>query len=203
MNDEPSEPFARHTLKQEGKAETAIEKQGAVSFEAEKQAKREERNRQRKLASLEEQIHALESDITELEAEMTLPEIYQDYMALQERQQSLEEKRVSLSKFLPNGSHCWKIKKVHKSVSNGVLHLYTNLSPRMVHKFTMKMAETAIFVIIRALLVLYPALSTKLFTLSTVSTGKFENPVPSFQRLAKDRFIDIFLAYAHFWRICG
>ena len=55
----------------------------------------------------------------------------------------------------------------------------------MVHKFTMKMAETAIFVVIRALLVLYPALSTKLFTLSTVSTGKFENPVPLFSVLQK------------------
>jgi ATP-binding cassette subfamily F protein 3 len=96
MNNEPSEPFARHTLKQEGKAEALPEKQGAVSFEAEKQAKREERNRQRRLASLEEQIHVLESDITQLETEMTLPEIYQDYMALQERQQSLEEKKSQL-----------------------------------------------------------------------------------------------------------
>ena len=60
MNDEPTEPFARHSLNQEGKNEAPVEKQGAVSFEADKQAKREERNRQRKLASLEEQIHVLD-----------------------------------------------------------------------------------------------------------------------------------------------
>ncbi|KOR82485.1 ABC-F family ATP-binding cassette domain-containing protein [Paenibacillus solani] len=96
MNDEPTEPFARHSLNQEGKNEAPVEKQGAVSFEADKQAKREERNRQRKLASLEEQIHVLESDISELEVQMTNPDIYQDYMALQERQQALDEKKNQL-----------------------------------------------------------------------------------------------------------
>lgn len=95
LNDEPSEPFARHAAKQESKPEVP-EKQGAVSFEAEKQAKREERSRKRKLASLEEEIHRLETEIAQIEEEMTLPEIYQDYVALQERQESVDKKKENL-----------------------------------------------------------------------------------------------------------
>lgn len=96
MNNEPSEPFARPGTKQEIVSEAPSEKQGASSFEADKQAKREERNRQRRLASLEEQIHSLETEIAKLEAEMALPEIYQDYMALQERQQVADAKKALL-----------------------------------------------------------------------------------------------------------
>lgn len=96
MNNEPSDPFARPGTKQEIVTEAPADKQGASSFEAEKQAKREERNRQRKLASLEEQIHSLETEIAQLEAEMALPEIYQDYMALQERQQTADSKKAVL-----------------------------------------------------------------------------------------------------------
>lgn len=93
MNNEPSEPFSRAGTKQETVTEAPTDKPGASSFEADKQAKREERNRQRRLASLEEQIHSLESEIANLEAEMALPEIYQDYMALQERQQVVDTKK--------------------------------------------------------------------------------------------------------------
>ncbi|SMF73000.1 ATP-binding cassette, subfamily F, member 3 [Paenibacillus uliginis N3/975] len=96
MNNEPSEPFSRAGTKQETVTETPIDKPGASSFEADKQAKREERNRQRKLASLEEQIHSLETEVAQLEAEMALPEIYQDYMALQERQQIADTKKALL-----------------------------------------------------------------------------------------------------------
>lgn len=96
MNQEPSDPFNRTAARQESTAEVSTEKSGAASFEADKQAKREERNRQRKLASLEEQIHALETEIAELEEEMTLPEIYQDYIALQERQQAVDTKKTLL-----------------------------------------------------------------------------------------------------------
>ncbi|PAD77705.1 ABC-F family ATP-binding cassette domain-containing protein [Paenibacillus campinasensis] len=95
FNDEPSEPFARHSAKTENKPE-APEKQGAVSFEAEKQAKREERSRKRKLASLEEQIHTLETEIAQIEEEMTRPEIFQDYVALQERQETVDNKKELL-----------------------------------------------------------------------------------------------------------
>ncbi|UNK17604.1 ABC-F type ribosomal protection protein [Paenibacillus sp. N3/727] len=96
MNNEPSEPFSRTGTKQETVTETPTDKPGASSFEADKQAKREERNRQRKLASLEEQIHSLETEVAQLEAEMALPEIYQDYMALQERQQITDTKKALL-----------------------------------------------------------------------------------------------------------
>ena len=74
------------------------EKSGAASFEADKQAKREERNRQRKQEALEQQIAELETKITELESQMALPEIYQDYMRLQELQGESEEHKLQLAK---------------------------------------------------------------------------------------------------------
>ncbi|MGX1827064.1 ABC-F family ATP-binding cassette domain-containing protein [Paenibacillus taichungensis] len=77
---------------------SAIEKSGAASFEADKQAKREERNRQRKQEALEQQIAKLETEITELEAQMALPEIYQDYMKLQELQEKAEDHKLQLAK---------------------------------------------------------------------------------------------------------
>lgn len=77
---------------------SAIEKSGAASFEADKQAKREERNRQRKQEALEQQIAKLETEITELEAQMALPEIYQDYMKLQELQGKAEDHKLQLAK---------------------------------------------------------------------------------------------------------
>ena len=75
-----------------------VEKSGAASFEADKQAKREERNRQRRQEALEEEIAKLESEITALEEQMALPEVYQDYMKLQELQQSLEDHKSQLAK---------------------------------------------------------------------------------------------------------
>lgn len=72
------------------------DKSGVSSFEADKQAKREERNRQRRLAALEEQIQSLEEEISKLDAEMAKPEVYQDYVALQEHQQQQEEKKNQL-----------------------------------------------------------------------------------------------------------
>ncbi|AOZ92300.1 ribosomal protection-like ABC-F family protein [Paenibacillus crassostreae] len=74
----------------------SIEKPGASTFEADKLAKREERNRQRRLVVLEEEIHTLEESIQALEAKMALPEIFQDYIALQEHQEMVELKKQSL-----------------------------------------------------------------------------------------------------------
>lgn len=74
----------------------ASDKPGVASFEADKQAKREERTRQRKLTSLEEQIQTLENEIAALEAEMARPEVFQDYMALQEHQKQQEQKKSTL-----------------------------------------------------------------------------------------------------------
>ncbi|MHA0856507.1 ABC-F family ATP-binding cassette domain-containing protein [Paenibacillus sp. CMAA1364] len=74
----------------------STDKPGASSFEADKLAKREERNRQRRLVTLEEEIHTLEEDIESLEAKMALPEIFQDYIALQEHQEMVNTKKNSL-----------------------------------------------------------------------------------------------------------
>lgn len=72
-------------------------KSGAASFEADKQAKREERNRARRLEQLEQLIADTEDNISALEAELTLPEVYQDYMAVQERQQAIEQHKQQLT----------------------------------------------------------------------------------------------------------
>ncbi|WP_340021620.1 ABC-F family ATP-binding cassette domain-containing protein [Paenibacillus sp. FSL K6-1096] len=75
----------------------AAEKGTALSYEAEKQAKREERNRQRRIAELEEKIAALEEAIADIEHEMTRPEVFQDYMALQEHEGKLKDKKEQLT----------------------------------------------------------------------------------------------------------
>ncbi|MFP4975949.1 ABC-F family ATP-binding cassette domain-containing protein [Paenibacillus sp. CN-4] len=67
------------------------------SYEADKQAKREERNRQRRLTEVENGISELEEEIARIETEMTRPEIYQDYVALQEHERELQEKKARLT----------------------------------------------------------------------------------------------------------
>ncbi len=78
-------------------AEAFAGKTGAANYEADKQAKRQERARLRRLEQLEETIARLESEIAELEAELMLPEIYQDYAALQQRQSVIESNKSELS----------------------------------------------------------------------------------------------------------
>lgn len=78
-------------------ASSANDKTGAASYEADKQAKREERNRQRRLEQLEALIAELEDTITGLEHELTLPEVYQDYTAIQERQAVIDRHKTELS----------------------------------------------------------------------------------------------------------
>jgi ATP-binding cassette subfamily F protein 3 len=72
-------------------------KTGAAAYAADKQAKSEERSRQRKLEALENQIKELEEQITGLEEQMTLPEIYQDYAALQDIQAQLDTRKQKLA----------------------------------------------------------------------------------------------------------
>ncbi|GGA27660.1 ABC-F family ATP-binding cassette domain-containing protein [Paenibacillus physcomitrellae] len=72
-------------------------KTGAASFEADKQAKREERNRQRRMEQLEASIAKLEEEIETLENELTLPEVYQDYTAVQERQTTIDKHKAGLA----------------------------------------------------------------------------------------------------------
>lgn len=71
-------------------------KTGAASFEAEKQAKREERARLRRMEQLEETIAELEGEIERLEHELTLPDVYQDYTAIQQRQTIIDEHKAQL-----------------------------------------------------------------------------------------------------------
>jgi ATP-binding cassette subfamily F protein 3 len=68
-----------------------------ASYEANKQAKREDRSRQRKLEQLEQDIARLESELTELEAELTKPEVYNDYVAVQQKNQLIEQKKAELA----------------------------------------------------------------------------------------------------------
>ena len=68
----------------------------AQSYEAEKRAKQEERNRQRRSENLELEIAEIEVEISEIEAELTLPEVYGDYILIQEKTQLLENKRKQL-----------------------------------------------------------------------------------------------------------
>ncbi|WP_150265445.1 ABC-F family ATP-binding cassette domain-containing protein [Paenibacillus tepidiphilus] len=75
----------------------AADKGTANSYEADKQQKREERTRQRKITELEDQISRLEAEIAELEQEMAKPEIFQDYVALQAHETSLGDKKGRLA----------------------------------------------------------------------------------------------------------
>ncbi len=66
------------------------------SYESEKQSKKEERARQRRLAQLEEEISSLEADITGLEHELTLPDVFGDYKLVQEKQDDIASKQEKL-----------------------------------------------------------------------------------------------------------
>ncbi|WP_127495711.1 ABC-F family ATP-binding cassette domain-containing protein [Paenibacillus glycanilyticus] len=68
-----------------------------TSYEMDKQAKREERSRLRKLEQLEQEIASLEEQIAEFEVQLTDPAIFNDYMAIQEIQAKIEGKRISLN----------------------------------------------------------------------------------------------------------
>jgi ATP-binding cassette subfamily F protein 3 len=65
-------------------------------YETDKQAKREERGKQRKLEQLEQSIAALEADIAALEERMTVPEVMVDYILLRDIQQQIERARAEL-----------------------------------------------------------------------------------------------------------
>ncbi|MBD2871000.1 ABC-F family ATP-binding cassette domain-containing protein [Paenibacillus arenilitoris] len=67
------------------------------AYEADKQAKRDERNRQRKIEQLEELIATLEQQIAEQEEQLTDPAIFNDYIRIQEIQGAIEERKSSLA----------------------------------------------------------------------------------------------------------
>ncbi|USB34980.1 ABC-F family ATP-binding cassette domain-containing protein [Paenibacillus sp. YPG26] len=73
------------------------ENTGARSYEADKQARREERSRQRRIEQLEQLIAQHEDSIAGLEAELAEPEVYQDYAAVQERQSRIDGLKAQLA----------------------------------------------------------------------------------------------------------
>lgn len=96
---EEAEQAALIAARNTDKEAPPAEKGTASSFEADKQAKREERNRQRRLAELEQNIAELEEEIASAESEMAKPEVYQDYMALQSHEAELKEKKEQLNQY--------------------------------------------------------------------------------------------------------
>lgn len=90
-----AEPIKK-TSRSSADLELTVARTGAASFEADKQAKREERTRLRRIEQLEQLIAKLESEITELEIQLTLPEVYQDYVAIQERQTEIDKNKAEV-----------------------------------------------------------------------------------------------------------
>jgi ATP-binding cassette subfamily F protein 3 len=69
---------------------------GAGGSNAGKDAKREERSRQRKLEQLELDIARLESEVAALEAELADPAVYNNYVLVQEKTTAAEHKKTEL-----------------------------------------------------------------------------------------------------------
>ncbi|MFE5324227.1 ABC-F family ATP-binding cassette domain-containing protein [Paenibacillus sp. NPDC056579] len=66
-------------------------------YEANKQAKRDERTKQRKLEQLEQTIAKLEEEIASIEEELALPEVYNDYVLVQQKNEAIEQKKAQLA----------------------------------------------------------------------------------------------------------
>lgn len=71
----------------------------ARDYEAEKQAKRDERTRQRKMEQLEQLIANLEQEISALESELSKPEVFNNYVRVQEINEQMETKRPLLQQW--------------------------------------------------------------------------------------------------------
>jgi len=68
----------------------------AQSYEVEKQQKRAERNKQRKLEALEADIASLEQRVAEWEEKLTYPEIFNDYVRIQDIQAEITSLKQQL-----------------------------------------------------------------------------------------------------------
>ncbi|MCM3749114.1 ABC-F family ATP-binding cassette domain-containing protein [Paenibacillus pasadenensis] len=79
-------------------AGAAADKQagGASSYEADKQARRDERARQRRMEQLESDITRLEELSSELELRLADPDVYQDYVQVQSVQEELSSAKALL-----------------------------------------------------------------------------------------------------------
>ncbi|EFM11880.1 ABC transporter related protein [Paenibacillus curdlanolyticus YK9] len=79
------------------KQSTAVETAAPTSYEADKQAKRDERTRQRKLEQLEGEIARLEEEIAALELALTDPSVFNDYVRIQSIQGDVASKKAELA----------------------------------------------------------------------------------------------------------
>ncbi|RJG20796.1 ABC-F family ATP-binding cassette domain-containing protein [Paenibacillus thiaminolyticus] len=92
----PSKPASfQGSAAADGAADAGLS--AAEAYEADKQAKREERARQRKLEQLETQIAALEAKIAERELELAEPDVYNDFVRVQAIQAQLDEDKEALN----------------------------------------------------------------------------------------------------------
>lgn len=67
-------------------------------YEAEKQAKRDERNRQRKIEQLEREIAGREETVAALERQLAEPDVYNDYVKVQQIQALLDQEKAALER---------------------------------------------------------------------------------------------------------
>jgi ATP-binding cassette subfamily F protein 3 len=87
-----------NVARETGSKPAAAEKGKAHDYEADKQAKREERSRQRKIEQLEQDIARLEAEIAAIEEELAQPDVYNNYVLVQEKTAQLEERKTTLGK---------------------------------------------------------------------------------------------------------
>jgi len=95
-----NEEMAQEALAQRsgkaGKAAVIPEAAAPSTYEADKQAKREERSRQRKIEQLEQEIARLEAEIGTLEEQLTDPEVFNDYIRIQTIQTEIDTHKAAL-----------------------------------------------------------------------------------------------------------
>ncbi|MBC8081311.1 MAG: ATP-binding cassette domain-containing protein [Gorillibacterium sp.] len=77
-------------------ASTTNRSTGSGDLQADKQAKREDRNRQRRLEQLERDIAQYEADIAALEEQLASPEVFNDYVLVLEKSTGLEKAKQEL-----------------------------------------------------------------------------------------------------------
>ncbi len=87
--------------KQEQESKTSVvSTSDKTSFQIDKEAKKVERQKRRRIAELEDQMEVLETNIQELEELLCLPEIFQDHEKVQDIQIKLEDNKHKLDSML-------------------------------------------------------------------------------------------------------
>ncbi|MBU8908563.1 ABC-F family ATP-binding cassette domain-containing protein [Desertibacillus haloalkaliphilus] len=75
-------------------------KSDKINFQLDKEAKKRERQRIRRIEEIEKTIEQLEEEVAEHEETLCEPEIFQDHERLQELQQAIDEKKAELDKLM-------------------------------------------------------------------------------------------------------